>query len=377
MSPNGRYEPLRKRLARIEAAGLDRQLHPLQPTGPTTARDIHGQSLDVFSSNDYLGLAAHPDVVQAWKDGAHFGTGSARLIAGDRTSHHALEEALEERFGQPATLFSSGWHANLALLSTLLDSADTVASDALNHASLIDGIRLSGAHKQILPHGNLDLHSDTRLLVLEGIYSMDGDIPDFRKAAKAANAVQAWWMVDEAHSVGVIGPNGCGSASAQDQQPDFRVGTLGKALGSFGAFVLGPSELKELLISRGRSFIFTTGLPESCARAGLTGLRLANDERREQLWDRVQRLRRALQQVDIPAEGEHHIVPILLGAQTMHVAAQLRAAGILVPGIRPPTVPQGQERLRITLSAAHTADQIDRLVEELVGAMAATEQNSG
>ena len=317
MSPQGRYASLSQRLAAIQRAGLDRQLTPLNPIGPTTALDVQGHTLDVFSSNDYLGLATHPDVVQAWKDGANFGTGSARLIAGDRTSHHALEEALEDRFGQPATLFSSGWHANLALLSTLLQSTDRVASDALNHASLIDGLRLSGAQKQILPHGTLDLHPETHLLVLEGIYSMDGDIPDFNAASQAANAVNAWWMVDEAHSVGVLGPNGCGAAMAQEQLPDFRVGTLGKALGSFGAFVLGPPELKKLLISRGRSFIFTTGLPESCARAGLVGLTLATDERREQLFDRIRRLRTALKQEGIAADGDHHIIPIILGPKTM------------------------------------------------------------
>jgi 8-amino-7-oxononanoate synthase len=291
------------------------------------------------------------------------------LIAGDRPSHHALEEALEARFGQPATLFSSGWHANLALLGTVLKSTDRVASDALNHASLIDGIRLSRAEKQILAHGKLDLREGTRLLVLEGIYSMDGDVPDLEAASRTAEKYGAWWMVDEAHALGVLGPGGGGAAAAAGVQPDFRMGTLGKALGSFGAFVLGPPELKQLLISQARSFIFTTGIPESAARAALAGLELADDGLRERLFDRVKRLRRGLSELGIPALGQHHIVPIVLGAQTMSVAQQLRQSGFLVPGIRPPTVPPGQERLRITLSAAHTDDQIDGLLEALEQAL--------
>jgi 8-amino-7-oxononanoate synthase len=334
-------------------------------SGPVTALDPEGEKLCIFSSNDYLGLARHPRVLEAWREGAGFGTGSARLIAGDRPAHHALEEALEDRFGQPATLFSSGWHANLALLSTVLESTDRVASDALNHASLIDGIRLSRADKQILPHGSLDLLEGTRLLVLEGIYSMDGDIPDLERADRVTRKSGAWWMVDEAHALGVLGPGGAGAAAAAGVQPDFRVGTLGKALGSFGAFVLGPPELKQLLISQSRSFIFTTGIPEAAARAALAGLQLAEDGLRERLFDRVARLRQGLSELSIPALGQHHIVPIVLGSQTMEIARRLRRAGYLVPGIRPPTVAAGQERLRITLSAAHTDDQIDGLLEVL------------
>jgi 8-amino-7-oxononanoate synthase len=178
LSEPGRFAALRERLKSIDEAGLTRQLHPLQMTGPTTGLDANHQELCIFSSNDYLGLAHHPKVLEAWSQGRGFGTGSARLIAGDRPVHHALEQTLGDRFGQAAVLFSSGWHANLALLSTVLKSTDRVASDALNHASLIDGIRLSRADTQILAHGDLQLRDQTRLLVLEGIYSMDGDIPD-------------------------------------------------------------------------------------------------------------------------------------------------------------------------------------------------------
>ena len=363
MTQTDRFSPLRRRLEQLTNQGLRRTLSPLDMTGPTTGRDSGGRRLHIFSSNDYLGLAHHPEVMAAWSQGQ--GCGSARLITGDRPAHHALEAALEGLFGRPATLFSSGWHANLALLSTLLEPGDSVASDALNHASIIDGIRLSRALKQILPHGDFDCEEGTRLLVQEGIYSMDGDILDLKGARQSTERAGAWWMVDEAHSVGVLGPSGRGAAAAAGQTPDFLVGTLGKAFGSFGAFVIGPPELRELLISRGRSFIFTTGLPEPAARAALVGLTLASDEQRELLAGRTRRLRSGLASRGIRSLGDHHIVPIVLGSRTMEVSDRLRERGFLVPGIRPPTVPAGSERLRVTLSAAHTDEQIDGLIDAL------------
>jgi 8-amino-7-oxononanoate synthase len=363
LTETDRFSPLRRRLEQLTKEGLRRTLSPLEMTGPTTGREPTGRCLHIFSSNDYLGLAHHPEVMAAWSQGQ--GCGSARLIAGDRPAHHALESALEDIFGRPATLFSSGWHANLALLSTLLEPGDSVASDALNHASIIDGIRLSRANKQILPHGTFDCDEGTRLLVQEGIYSMDGDILDLKGAREHTEEAGTWWMVDEAHSVGVLGPRGRGASAEAGQTPDFIVGTLGKAFGSFGAFVIGPPELRELLISRGRSFIFTTGLPEPAARAALVALELASDERRALLADRTRRLRSGLASLGIRSLGQHHIVPIVLGGRTMEVSRRLRERGFLVPGIRPPTVPEGSERLRVTLSAAHTDDQVDGLIEAL------------
>ncbi len=364
------YASLQTRLDSIARMGRRRSLSPLRPSSPTQAVDAHGHELVVFSSNDYLGLAQHPELRAAWT-GA--GSGSARLIAGDRPVHHALEDALSAHYGPGvaggdgvATLFSSGWHANLALLGTALQRDELVASDALNHASLIDGIRLSRARKHILPHGEVGpLAAETRMLVQEGIYSMDGDRPDLGAAALSARSVGAWLAVDEAHAVGVLGPGGCGVSAAQVQMPDFLVGTLGKAYGAFGAFVVGPPALRELFLSAGRSFIFTTGLPEGAAHAGLAGLRLATDERREQLRSVIERFRTGAAQLGLDVLGEDHICPVITGARTMEVARALYAAGFHVPGIRPPTVPAGTERLRVTLSAAHSEGEVDRFLETL------------
>lgn len=325
---------------------------------------LGGRVVDVFCSNDYLGLAQHPEVRRAWS-GA--GAGSARLISGDRPVHHALEERLEALYGQPVTLFSSGWHANLALLSTLLEAGDLVVSDALNHASLIDGIRLSRANRFILDHGSRGVPPGARLVVTEGLFSMDGDIPDLVGLFRSSGG--AWLCVDEAHAVGALGPGGRGASFAQGLVPDFVVGTLGKAFGSMGAFVVGPPELKELLVSQGRSFIFTTALAEPAARAAIVALGLADDERRERLAANVRRLRAGLWCAGLEAPGTAHIIPVVLGARTMEVAGKLLDAGVYVTGIRPPTVAPGTERLRITVSAEHSPEQIDRLIDALVRAL--------
>ena len=348
------YARLGDRLAIIEAEGRRRRLRPLTMTSSTEGL-LDGHPVSVFCSNDYLGLAHHPEVVAAWR-GA--GVGSARLISGDRPAHHALEDALSDHFGRPATLFSSGYHANLALLSTVLSPGEHVVSDALNHASIIDGIRLARATKTIAAHGDAARHPGT-LAVVEGLYSMDGDRPPL--GPHAAD----WLAVDEAHAVGVIGPGGRGSAAAADVIPDFLVGTLGKAYGAFGAFVVGPPELRALFLSAGRTFIFTTGLPEPAAAAALAGLRAATDARRQRLADRVSRFRRGAAELGLDVRGADHICPVIFGPAAMSMAAALLDAGFYVPGIRPPTVPAGTERLRLTLSADHDDDQIDGLLQAL------------
>ena len=352
------YDRLSSRLQAIEAQGRRRQLRPLTMTSSTEGR-LDGRAVTVFCSNDYLGLAHHPDLAAAWQ-GA--GTGSARLISGDRPVHHALEAALGEHFGRPATLFSSGYHANLALLGTVLEPGDHVVSDALNHASIIDGIRLSRASKTIAHHGDTARHPG-RLAIVEGLYSMDGDRPSLEPHRTD------WLAVDEAHSVGVIGPHGRGTAADAGVTPDFLVGTLGKAFGAFGAFVVGPPELRALLLSAGRTFIFTTGLPEPAAAAALAGLRAATDARRQRLYDRVARFRGGAAQIGLDVRGGDHICPVVLGPRTMEIARTLHEAGFYVPGIRPPTVPPGTERLRLTLSADHSDDQIDALLEALDDAL--------
>jgi 7-keto-8-aminopelargonate synthetase-like enzyme len=234
--------------------------------------------------------------------------------------------------------------ANLALVTVRVGSRDRVASDALNHASIIDGIRLSGAEKTILEHGRAPKDPCT-LAIVEGLYSMDGDV----LALDAYSGGDHWLAVDEAHAVGALGPGGRGEAARQGVEPDFLVGTLGKAYGAFGAFVVGPPELRELFVSRGRSFVYTTALPEPVAAAALVGLRLADDERRERLADRTARFRRGLAELGLPALGSAHVVPLVLGERTMRIAAELLAR-VLRPRNPSPTVPAGTERIRFSLA---------------------------
>ncbi|MCP4805079.1 MAG: 8-amino-7-oxononanoate synthase [Proteobacteria bacterium] len=349
-----RFARLGERLDEIEREGLRRQLRPLFPTGPTTA-ELAGAEVDVFSSNDYLGLARR--LRSAWRG---CGTGSSRLIAGDRNAHHALEEKLEALFCAPALVFPSGYHANLAVMTTLFESGDRVASDALNHASIIDGLRLSSAKVEVVEHGAAS-PDGVRGHVVEGLYSMDGDQLELRKLVGSP-----WLVVDEAHAVGCLGPGGRGASFEQNVVPDVLIGTFGKAYGAAGAFVIGPPELKRLLTSKGRSFIYTTGLAEPAARAALMGMELATDALREQLAENVRRFRSGLHQLGgrVPP-GKDHIVGVVLGDRTMQAADTLLDQHIFVPGIRYPTVPRGQERLRFSLSAAHTPEQIDRCLEVL------------
>jgi len=350
-------EELKKRAAAIEDAGLKRVLVPLDFIGPTTAT-LDSKEVHVFSSNDYLGLAWNPQVRNAWRGG---GAGSSRLLSGSRSIHKALESALEELFGQPALVFSSGYQANLAVLTTLFKSGDTVCSDALNHASLIDGLRLSKATKEIQPHGTLPPSKNQFTgLVTESLFSMDGDTPDLKAWSKAG-----WRVVDEAHAVGATGPEGRGIAAEQGAQPKVLIGTFGKAYGCAGAFVIGPEELKELMISTGRSFVYTTALAEAAAHAALEGLKQASLERRERLADRAIRFRKGLSDLGLPTRGTHHIVPVITGHNTMRIAQELVENGVFVPGIRAPTVASGEERLRFSLSAEHTEDQIDLALELL------------
>lgn len=340
------------RLDDLDQRGLRRELRPLEMVSATLGRH-HGRELVVFSSNDYLGLAADERVRSAWRGG---GAGSSRLISGSRPAHAELEAAVSEHFGGAALVFSSGYQANLAVLTTLFEAGQVVASDRLNHASIIDGLRLSRASVEIAEHGVIWEACDG--VVVEGLYSMDGDRLCLRE-------VSGWLVVDEAHAVGCLGPGGRGVAAAQGVRADVLVGTFGKAYGAAGAFVVGPEELRELLVSAGRSFVYTTALAEPAARAALAGFRAADEALRERLVDRVARLRAGLADLGLEALGRDHVVPVVLAERTMPAAAALYEAGYYVPGIRAPTVPAGQERLRISLSAAHTDDQIDGLLEAL------------
>jgi 8-amino-7-oxononanoate synthase len=353
-----RYERWERRHQELLDRGLDRVVRTLIPTGPTTAL-LDGREVIVACSNDYLGIAAHPDVQAAATGG---GATGARLISGARPVHRALEEELSAWLGRPALLFNSGYHANLAVLSTLPQVGEVVASDALNHASLIDGIRLAKATRRIVPHADPAAVGEADYLVLEGLYSMDGDVPPLADYPSAPLRI-----VDEAHALGVLGPQGRGASAAAGLAPDVLIGTFGKAIGAAGAFVSGPDPLVSLLTSQARSFIFTTALPEPVAHLALAGLRctIGADDRRERLFANVHRLREGLHQLGWCPLGSHHIVPIIAGDRAGELAARLLAHGVFAPLIRPPTVPAGAERIRLTVSSEHTADQLDRILEAI------------
>lgn len=355
MTGAARYQAWRDRLATIDRAGRTRIVRALRPTGPVTA-ELGGREVVVACSNDYLGLAWHPEVQRAARGG---GAGGSRLISGSRPVHHQLEDAVGERFDGDALIFGSGWHANLAVFSTVCDAGDRVASDALNHASIIDGLRLGRAERVVVPHADPSgVPDDARLVVVEGLFSMDGDVPPLGDYPRAP-----WLAVDEAHAVGCLGPGGQGAAALHGVRPDIRIGTFGKAYGAAGAFVVGPPELKRLLVNAGRSFIFTTALPEPVAAMATAGLRLADDARRQRLSDRAARLRRDLRGLGWPVIGEHHILPVIVGPSVMALADRLLAAGVFAPPIRWPTVAEGAERIRLTVSSEHDDAHLDRICE--------------
>jgi 7-keto-8-aminopelargonate synthetase-like enzyme len=348
----------RERIEVIRSAGRHRVMRTFTPTGPTTAR-WNGREIVIACSNDYLGLAWDPEVRSATAGG---GAGSSRLVSGTRPVHRALEEAVARWLGTEAALvLPSGWHANVAVFSTIVGEGDTVASDALAHASIIDGMRLSKAKRIVVPHASPQaIPDDTTLVAIEGLFSMDGDRPPLDRYPSSP-----WLAVDESHAVGCIGPRGRGVAASLGLLPDVIVGTFGKAFGAAGAFVAGSADLIELLVNEARSFIFTTGMAEPVAAMALKGLERATDERRERLAHNVRRLRSALLSLGWSPLGDAHIVPIVTGPDTMHVAERMLERGVFAAGIRWPTVPAGQERIRLTVSAEHTAEQIDLVAESL------------
>jgi 8-amino-7-oxononanoate synthase len=370
-------------LAAIDVAGLRRRLAPLRraPGGILVTPD--GRALVDFASNDYLGLAADPRpaaAAAAFLEREGVGAGAARLIAGNHPLHEALERALAEHAGtERALLFPSGYAANVGALPALAGAGDAIYSDALNHASLIDGCRLSRATVRVFPHGDVGalaalLADDAgrfrrRWIVVEGVFSMDGDLAPLAAIAELARAHGAYTYVDDAHGTAVVGPDGRGSAALCGAPVDVAVGTLGKALGAAGAFVAGSAALCELLAHRARSFVFTTGSPPAVAAAALAALQIARAEpwRRERVRANARRLRAGLAAAGLATldgEGAGHVVPVLVGGaeETVAAGAALRARGFAVGAVRPPTVPAGTSRLRLGVSAAHTPDQVDGLV---------------
>ncbi|MCK9397019.1 MAG: 8-amino-7-oxononanoate synthase [Methylobacter sp.] len=346
--------------------------------------EIDGRAVVNFCSNDYLGLANHPDVLEAFKAGADrygVGSGSAHLICGHSAAHHALEEELAEFTGRDrALLFSTGYMANIGAISALLGRGDTVFEDRLNHASLLDGGLLSGARFKRYAHADaadlgakLENAAGNKLIVTDGVFSMDGDFAPLDGLAVAAKVHDAWLMVDDAHGLGVIGERGGGILEhcglGQDDVPVL-MGTLGKGLGTFGAFVAGSEVLIETLIQKARTYIYTTALPAAVAEATRASLKIAIEEnwRRDKLKTLSERFRLGAEQLGLRVMASSSAIqPVLIGdsQQAVDISNALLNAGFLVSAIRPPTVPQGSARLRVTFSALHEERHVDRLLDAL------------
>jgi 8-amino-7-oxononanoate synthase len=346
---------------------------------------VDGKKYLNFCSNDYLGLANHPEIISAFKTAADqfgVGSGSSHLVCGHTSLHHQLEEKLAEFTGRSrALLFSTGYMANLGVVNALVGKNDFVFEDKLNHASLLDAGLLSGARFQRFLHNDIDnlrtrlerAEAGRKLICVDGVFSMDGDLAPLPELAQLAQQHDAWLMVDDAHGFGVLGANGAGCAEHfyldQNQLP-ILMGTLGKAAGTFGAFVAGSEALIETLIQFARTYIYTTALPAAVAAATLQSLEIIRREswRRERLNNLIARFRRGAQQLGLQLmQSQSAIQPLFVGEaeQALVLSEKLAARGLWIGAIRPPTVAAGTARLRITLSAAHTEAQVDYLLDAL------------
>jgi 8-amino-7-oxononanoate synthase len=387
-------DELNQRLAVLRTQGLYRELRRVDASAGARI-EFAGQTFLNFSSNDYLGLAGHPALKQAAAEGAAkfgAGAGASRLICGSLAPFHELEEALAAfKHTEAALVFSTGYATALGTITALLDKNDIIILDKLVHACIVDAARLSGAKLRVFAHNDLnDLEDKLKwaaasrqppaagtarprqaLVVTESIFSMDGDAAPLREIAALKEKYGAWLMVDEAHATGIIGPHGGGLAAelGVDSQIEIQMGTLGKALGAGGGFICGRRVLVDYLVNRARSFIFSTAPVPAAAAAAAAGLKICAAAEGETLRAR---LRQRLAQFQLaarlqPAAFPCAILPLLIGgeAEAVAAAAQLRALGVFVPAIRHPTVARGAARLRVTLTAAHSSEDVAALVRAL------------
>jgi len=379
-----KLDSLSSQLDGIKAQGLYRRRRVVEKIHGANAFS-DGRPVVNFCSNDYLGLADHPKVMAAFLHGAEIygvGSGASHLVTGHGPAHHALEEELAEfTRRERALLFSTGYMANVGVIAALAGQGDWIFEDRLNHASLLDGAMLSGAKLKRYAHADAEAlrvlmersPPKERIVITDGVFSMDGDLAPLPELAVVARQAHACLMVDDAHGLGVVGPAGRGviehfGMSATDVP--VLVGTLGKAFGTFGAFVAGSHDLIEYLIQRCRPYTYTTALPPAVVEATRASLRLVVEEtwRREKLRSLVVRFRSGVGQLGLSLMASHTpIQPILLGGNELALQASqsLLESGFLVAAIRPPTVPEGTARLRVTLSAAHEEQDVDRLLEAL------------
>jgi len=362
---------------------------------PGRAITVNGKEVINFSGNNYLGLAGHPDVVRAAMEATgRYGAGStaSRLIAGNTELHTELEAFLSAWKGtEAAVVFGSGYQANVGILSALADRGDLIISDQYNHASIIDGCRLSRAKVLVYPHLDVDrlehfLKLDgfrRKLVVTESVFSMDGDRAPLKQIDDLCKRWGAILMVDEAHATGVLGPDGQGLAVEVGVAPEIQMGTLGKAVGSAGAYAAGSRDLVELLINKARSLIYTTAGPPGVIGASLAAMKivvsLEGQQRRKRLRETA-RLFQELLRRELGFSGDSsHIVPIVIGdsPRTMEMSAACLESGVFAHGIRYPTVPEGTARLRFTLMSDHTADDINRAVTVLAASMNTVDRGHG
>ncbi|MHB1228941.1 MAG: 8-amino-7-oxononanoate synthase [Halothiobacillus sp.] len=367
------------------ADGLERKLRTGQSPQGVTMR-VDGRAQLTFCSNDYLGLANHPDIAAALQAGVArwgVGAGAAHLVNGHFEPHAELEVALAEWLqAERALLFSTGYMANLAAVGGLVGRGDTVIADKLNHASLVDAAQLSGA--KLLRYRHVDVDdarrqlaraTGTKMILTDGVFSMDGDVAPLGQLMALAEEFDAWLVIDDAHGFGVWGEAGRGSLAELGLMvngiPDYvlQVGTLGKAFGTAGAFIAGAMQPIEVLLQRARSYLFTTAQPPALAVATLASLNLvqAADERRAAWRARVAQFQKSLPDTFTLMPSPTPIQPLLIGesADALAAAQHLERAGLWVPAIRPPTVPAGSARLRVTFSALHTPGQVEQLLTEL------------
>lgn len=346
---------------------------------------INGKKVLSFCSNDYLGLANHPDVVKSFKKAADkygVGSGSAHLVSGHTAEHHVLEEELAEFMGtERALLFSTGYMANMGVISALCDRHSEIYEDKLNHASLLDAALLSRAKRIRFPHLDSNLlqqrlsnsNNNNKFIVSDGVFSMDGDLAALDKLVTLSKQYDATLMIDDAHGIGVLGNGGRGIVehfNLNAKQVPILVGTLGKAFGTAGAFVAGSEELIETLIQKSRSYIFTTAMPAAVAAATRESLKIIKEDswRRENLKNLVSRFRKGAKELGFELlDSMTPIQPIIISSsqKTLTISEKLLDKNILISAIRPPTVAEGTARLRVTFSAMHTEEQVNKLLDFL------------
>ncbi|MDP2689389.1 MAG: 8-amino-7-oxononanoate synthase [Deltaproteobacteria bacterium] len=375
---------IEKELERIEAAGLKRRLPVIE--GPQSARvRVDGRDALLLCSNDYLGLANDPLLKEAAiKAIEKYGTGAgaSRLVSGNMEPHRELEERIRRfKSTEAALLFNSGYNANLGCITALSDRNTEIFSDRLNHASIADACVLSRAKVRRYPNRDADSlerllkksPARRKLIVTDGVFSMDGTIAPLMELVALSERFGATLIIDDAHATGVIGPGGKGSLEhfgIKDNPSIVRMGTLGKALGSFGAFIAGSKALMELLTSKARPFIFTTALPPAVCAASSKAIEIleARPELVERLGENEQRLREGLNGMGLDTMGsETPIIPIAVGdaGRAVALSQRLLDAGVFIQAIRPPTVPAGSSRLRATVTAAHTKDDIETALKAI------------